>query len=62
MRNALLSLRSAFRVIFDLMRELSDQAPYARHLAVHGVEHSAGEWRRFQNRRLQSKYARAKCC
>ena len=55
-------LRSVFRLIGGLLRELSDESPYARHLAANGIAHSAEEWRRFQNLRLQSKYARAKCC
>ena len=44
------------------LREISDESAYARHLAHHGVSHSAAEWRRFSEHRMRSKYARAKCC
>ncbi len=45
-----------------LLRELSDENAYRRHLALSGRAHSPQEWRRFSERRLRSKYARAKCC
>ncbi len=50
------------RGIAALLRELSDEAAYKRHLAAHGREHSAEEWRRFSDSRFRAKYARAKCC
>jgi hypothetical protein len=50
------------RVLAGLLRELADENAYARHLAHHGVAHSPDEWRRFCERRLRAKYARAKCC
>ena len=49
-------------LIRALLRELADENAYQRHLAAHGREHSAGEWRRFCDERLRAKYARAKCC
>lgn len=49
-------------IVAGLLRELSDQSAYARHLAANKAIHSGGEWRRFQNERLRAKYARAKCC
>jgi hypothetical protein len=56
------ALRSAGRIIAGLLRELSDESAYARHLAAHGRAHSPAEWRRFHERRLGAKYHRAKCC
>jgi hypothetical protein len=35
---------------------------YERHLAAHGRNHSAEEWRNFSDARLRAKYMRAKCC
>ena len=48
--------------ILALLRELSDENAYRRHLAMHGRTHSAEEWRRFSDERLKLKYFRAKCC
>lgn len=55
-------MRRAWVLFVGLMRELSDQNAYARHLAAHGVEHSGAEWRKFSEERLREKYMRAKCC
>ena len=55
-------MRQFFRIVMGLLRELADENAYARHLAVHGREHSGEEWRRFSEERLRAKYARAKCC
>jgi hypothetical protein len=55
-------LRRLVRVVIGLLRELSDESAYSRHLAAHGTVHSADEWRTFQNARLKAKYLRAKCC
>jgi hypothetical protein len=51
-----------FQLVMALLRELSDENAYARHLAAHGRTHSGEEWRRFSEERLRAKYARAKCC
>ena len=48
--------------LLDLVREIGDQNAYARHLAAHGVAHSAVEWRRFSDERFQVKYRQGKCC
>ena len=48
--------------ILALLRELSDETAYRRHLDSHGRSHSAEEWRRFSEERLRAKYQRAKCC
>ena len=50
------------QLILALLRELSDETAYRRHLESHGRVHSGEEWRRFSEERLRAKYARAKCC
>ncbi len=48
--------------VLDLLREIGDENAYARHLATHGVPHSAAEWQKFSDERFSAKYQRAKCC
>ena len=55
-------IRRVGRLLLELLRELGDQNAYQRHLAAHGVAHSAQEWRRFSNARLAARYGQAKCC
>lgn len=55
-------MKRFWRGILNLLRELSDENAYERHLIYHGRDHSPEEWRRFFDERLQEKYARAKCC
>ena len=55
-------MRSVWRVIVGILRELSDENAYDRHLRSHGRPHSGEEWRHFQEQRLRAKYTRAKCC
>jgi len=55
-------IRSAWRLLVGLLRELSDEAAYRRHLAAHGREDSGSEWRRFSEERLASKFMRPRCC
>ena len=55
-------MKRAARFILALLRELSDENAYRRHLEAHGRSHSGEEWRRFSEERLRAKYARAKCC
>jgi len=54
--------RRAGALAMAVLRELSDERAYARHLAICGRLHSAEEWRRFSDERLRSRFARAKCC
>jgi len=54
--------RRAGALAMALLRELSDERAYARHLAASGRAHSAEEWRRFSDERLRARFARAKCC
>jgi hypothetical protein len=56
------ALRQFGRIVMGLLRELSDETAYRRHLATHGCPHSGAEWRKFSEERLRAKYARAKCC
>jgi hypothetical protein len=55
-------MRSLWRIVVGILRELSDESAYERHLRARGTAHSAGEWRRFCEWRLRAKYSRAKCC
>ena len=55
-------LRKFLRLGLGLLRELSDENAYQRHLAAHGRPHSGAEWRKFSQERLRAKYLRAKCC
>jgi hypothetical protein len=50
------------RIVLGILRELSDENAYRRHLEARGVEASGAEWRRFSEERMREKYARAKCC
>jgi hypothetical protein len=50
------------QAIRNLIRELSDEAAYERHLQVSGRIHSAQEWQSFIDRRYRRKYQNAKCC
>jgi hypothetical protein len=49
-------------LLWALLQELADENAYQRYLSAKGRIHSAAEWRRFSERRLGAKYARAKCC
>ena len=51
-----------FRRVLELLREISDQTAYQRHLAARGTTHSGPEWRKFCDERFAAKYKRAKCC
>ncbi len=55
-------LRALGRILLGLLRELSDESAYQRHLNAHGQAPSAEEWRRFSEERLRAKYVRPKCC
>ena len=55
-------LRSFRRLVWGLLRELSGETAYQRHLSLHRAQSSSEEWRRFSEERLRSKYTRPKCC
>jgi predicted secreted acid phosphatase len=55
-------LKKLFRILYGILREISDESAYQRHLVTHQRPHSGEEWRRFSEERLRQKYARARCC
>ncbi|HUS05143.1 MAG TPA: hypothetical protein VMZ52_02520 [Bryobacteraceae bacterium] len=55
-------MRTLWGIIIGLLRELSDESAYERHLRAHASVHSREEWNRFHQERLKARYARAKCC
>ena len=55
-------LRAFGDLMMALLRELSDESAYHRHLAAHGRSHSPEEWRQFSDQKLRAKYHRPKCC
>lgn len=55
-------MKVLLRGLLAMLREIADENAYERHLRAHGCAHSAVEWRRFLDERLQRKYSRAKCC
>lgn len=56
------ALRRVCGLVMALLRELSDESAYSRHLAAHGREPSGEEWRRFSEERLNARFTRPKCC
>ena len=55
-------LTAFFSIVRGILRELSDQGAYERHLRSGSRIHSAAEWRAFIDQRLQRKYRQGKCC
>jgi len=55
-------LRSCIAALRGIIDELSDKAPYQRHLAAHGATDSPVEWRRFQDKQWQARQRRGRCC
>jgi len=58
----MITLRRLGAFVLALLRELSDENAYQRHLAARGRAHSPEEWRHFSEHHLRAKYTRAKCC
>jgi hypothetical protein len=54
--------RQFWSVVVGILREISDEGAYARHLRAHARRHSPEEWRRFSDERCRRKFQRAKCC
>jgi hypothetical protein len=52
----------AGQLILQLLRELSDENAYQRHLLAHGATHSPTEWRRFCDEKWLAKSRRGRCC
>ncbi|MCC7174029.1 MAG: hypothetical protein IT159_02445 [Bryobacterales bacterium] len=55
-------MKRLLRVIFGLLKELSDESAYRRHLAAHNLRDSREAWRDFSNARFQKKFSNPKCC
>ncbi|MGI8741822.1 MAG: hypothetical protein ACR2NN_04485 [Bryobacteraceae bacterium] len=55
-------MRSFWRGVVSLLKELSDENAYQRHLIVHHRSHSPEEWRVFLDERLRKKFSQGKCC
>ena len=51
-----------WQIVIGIMKEISDESAYERHLLATGKTHSAAEWRSFSDARMRRKYERAKCC
>jgi hypothetical protein len=51
-----------WQIVVGIMKEISDESAYERHLLAIGTTHSPAEWRRFSDARMRGKYQRAKCC
>ncbi len=56
------ALQSLAQLVWRLLRELSDETAYQRHLSRHRARSSPEQWRRFSEERLRSKYTRPRCC
>ncbi len=54
--------RGLVRIVKGILREISDQNAYERHLRSRGSVHSAEEWRHFWDARMARKFRRSKCC
>ncbi len=55
-------MRSFWKTIVAILRELADENAYARFLHAEGAVASKETWRRFSDHRLKAKYSRARCC
>ena len=55
-------LRKFFAIVAGIIRELSGEAAYARHLKFHGMTHSPEEWRRFSDKLWNAQATRSRCC
>jgi len=56
------TLRTLMRILKGILKEISDESAYERHLRAHGLAHSGAEWRRFSEERHRAKYVRPRCC
>jgi hypothetical protein len=55
-------IRAFLKIVAALLRELSDERAYERHLAWHGRTHSKAEWQHFQEHRSRARFSNPKCC
>lgn len=49
-------------ILKGILDEIADQSAYRRHLAHHGLAHSAAEWRKFSDERWEQQSRRGRCC
>ena len=56
------ALRTLLHILRGVIDEITDQRAYRTHLAAHGTEHSAKEWRRFCDEHYKAKGRRGTCC
>jgi hypothetical protein len=56
------ALMNAGRVVLAMLREIFDEAAYARFLARAGVESSCASYAAFQREVQEAKVRRVKCC
>lgn len=55
-------LRKLTSLAWEILRELSDERAYRRHLELLNRPHSREEWHKFSDERLHARYTRPKCC
>lgn len=55
-------MKRFWSIIIGILREISDESAYERHLRAHGRTHSGEEWRRFCDNRSHQLAKRPKCC
>jgi hypothetical protein len=55
-------MHAVWRILLGILKEISDESAYARHLAHHRRTHSGEEWRKFCEERLRGKYQQSRCC
>ncbi len=55
-------MKSFWRGVIGLLKELSDESAYQRHLTAHNRSHSSEEWRVFIDERMRKKFSQGKCC
>lgn len=56
------ALKRLASLLWALLKELSDESAYRRHLAALGRKHSPQEWREFCDCRLVARFVRPRCC
>lgn len=54
--------RRLWRIVSEILREISDQNAYERHLRRNGLAHSPQEWRRFSDHQFGHRFKTPKCC
>jgi hypothetical protein len=51
-----------FRIVWAILREISDENAYHRYLAIQGLQPSRENWRIFSDQRMCATYRKPKCC